>query len=180
MPDTSQQPRVKLEDLLQLKRAEQPDQAFWTHFDAELKQKTLQSVVEHESLWARTVRFLVQRAAPLAGAAGAAVWAMMTFFSPAVVLVEAPLADPTVAAADVQVAHVELVADEPMADLAPEPAQEILLARADFDADVVAAREFSPKSFRRELASEVFRAVPGAADFSVDSIAARATHLTRF
>ncbi len=73
MPDENQnndQP-VTVEDLLRLKRHEQPDEAFWAQFDRELHQKTLRTLVKQRpstrSLWAVLGRW--QAALPLAGAA---------------------------------------------------------------------------------------------------------------
>ena len=38
----------KIEDLLKVKRAEQPNEAFWEKFDLELREKTLQTFIQQE------------------------------------------------------------------------------------------------------------------------------------
>ena len=38
----------KLEDLLKVKKAEQPNDAFWEKFDRELQEKTLQTFIQQE------------------------------------------------------------------------------------------------------------------------------------
>lgn len=42
---------VSLEDLLRLKRAEQPEPAFWTEFDRQLRAKQLAALVERRPWW---------------------------------------------------------------------------------------------------------------------------------
>ena len=39
---------LKLEDLLKVKKAEQPNDAFWEKFDRELQEKTLQTFIQQE------------------------------------------------------------------------------------------------------------------------------------
>jgi hypothetical protein len=53
MPDrpSSPLPKVTLEDLLRLKRAERPPPAFWTEFERDLRQKQLAALVERRSWW---------------------------------------------------------------------------------------------------------------------------------
>ena len=41
----------KLEDLLKVKKAEQPNDAFWEKFDRELQEKTLQTFIQQEPLY---------------------------------------------------------------------------------------------------------------------------------
>jgi hypothetical protein len=53
MPDrhSSPPPKVTVEDLLRLKRAERPAPAFWNEFERELRQKQLAALVEKKSWW---------------------------------------------------------------------------------------------------------------------------------
>ena len=43
-----------LEDLLKVKKAEQPDDVFWEKFDRDLQEKTLQTFIEQEP-WYRNL-----------------------------------------------------------------------------------------------------------------------------
>jgi hypothetical protein len=47
---------VSLEDLLRVKRAEQPPPSFWTDFDRELRAKQLAAIVEPRPWWAPFIR----------------------------------------------------------------------------------------------------------------------------
>jgi len=59
--------RPSLEELLRLKRAEQPDAAFWAKFDRDLERGIVQSVVRRRSLLERGFTFLGRPAGALAG-----------------------------------------------------------------------------------------------------------------
>ena len=65
MPDSNQarQDKVKLEDLLRLKRKERPNTAFWNSFDRELHQRMLQALVKKDPWYAQVVRGLTGRLA---------------------------------------------------------------------------------------------------------------------
>ena len=47
---------VTVDDLLRLKRAEQPDPKFWAQFESELRSKQLAAIVEKRPWWARHAR----------------------------------------------------------------------------------------------------------------------------
>lgn len=64
-------PRVTVEDLLRLKRAEKPGADFWPRFDSELRQKQLAALVEHRRWWENLPQLLVRRAYVPIGAAAA-------------------------------------------------------------------------------------------------------------
>ena len=51
MPSFDQRSKVTLEDLLRLKRSEQPQPDFWISFERELRQKQLSALVEKRSWW---------------------------------------------------------------------------------------------------------------------------------
>jgi hypothetical protein len=51
MNETERRPKVTLEDLLQLKRAERPPVEFWTEFDRTLRAKQLAAIVETRPWW---------------------------------------------------------------------------------------------------------------------------------
>jgi len=51
MNETERRPKVTLEDLLQLKRAERPPVEFWSEFDRTLRAKQLAAIVETRPWW---------------------------------------------------------------------------------------------------------------------------------
>ena len=52
----------KLEDLLKVKKAEQPNDAFWEKFDRELQEKTLQTFIQHEPWYQNWADWFFQHA----------------------------------------------------------------------------------------------------------------------
>jgi hypothetical protein len=92
MSSPEPRPRVTVEDLLRLKRAERPSAEFWPHFEAELRQKQLAALVQHRRWWERMPQLFASRAYfPI----GAAAVLTVTFIS---VRDHAPVAPPEVAA----------------------------------------------------------------------------------
>src|SRR5271165_6031711 len=77
MNEDRQHPRtVSLEDLLRLKRAEQPSLEFWAHFEGELRVKQLAAMVGKRPWWCafpRVSLFVSRQRLALGGAAAAAV-----------------------------------------------------------------------------------------------------------
>jgi len=90
-------PKVSIEELLRLKRAERPPEDFWARFDAELRAKQLAALVEKPSwtevLRARFARLALPLGAAAAGIMGAAVW-IQTRPIPAVAVTVAAAASP--------------------------------------------------------------------------------------
>lgn len=62
MPNPDQHPKVVLEDLLRLKRAERPAPEFWSTFESELRQKQLAALLEKRSWWQGLSHLLVRHA----------------------------------------------------------------------------------------------------------------------
>jgi hypothetical protein len=62
MPDFRQRPKVTIEDLLRLKRAERPAAEFWNSFDRELRQKQLSALLEKRPWWHGLPQRLARRA----------------------------------------------------------------------------------------------------------------------
>ncbi|HEX7631152.1 MAG TPA: hypothetical protein VF388_03390 [Lacunisphaera sp.] len=62
MPELNQRPKVTVEDLLRLKRAERPEAEFWTKFERELRQKQLTALMEKRPWWQELPQFLARRA----------------------------------------------------------------------------------------------------------------------
>ena len=62
MPDLHQRPKITVEELVRLKRAERPDAAFWANFERELRQKQLTALLEKRSWWRDFPQMLARRA----------------------------------------------------------------------------------------------------------------------
>jgi hypothetical protein len=62
MSDFNQRPKVTVEDLLRLKRAERPAPEFWGNFERELRQKQLAALLEKRPWWQEIPQFLARRA----------------------------------------------------------------------------------------------------------------------
>lgn len=62
MPNQNHRPPVTLEQLLRLKRAEQPADEFWTRFDRELREKQLAALVERRPWWQTMPQVFARRA----------------------------------------------------------------------------------------------------------------------
>ncbi len=62
MPELDQRPKVTVEDLLRLKRAERPAPEFWGNFERELRQKQLTALLEKRPWWQEIPQFLARRA----------------------------------------------------------------------------------------------------------------------
>lgn len=61
MPESPQRPKVSLEDLLRLKRAERPAAEFWNNFERELRQKQLTALLEKRPWWQDLPQLLTRR-----------------------------------------------------------------------------------------------------------------------
>ena len=76
---------VNVEDLLRLKRAERPDEAFWNTFDRELHQRMLQTLVKKDPWYVQLLRGLSGRIAQTATVGAAAAFLAMMVVRPALV-----------------------------------------------------------------------------------------------
>jgi len=87
MVDTnnSRQKEVRVEDLLRIKRAERPDDAFWNTFDRELHQRMLQTLVKKDPWYVQILRGVSSRIAQTATVGAAAVFLAMMIVRPAFV-----------------------------------------------------------------------------------------------
>lgn len=61
MPQPDQRPKVTIEDLLHLKRAERPAAEFWTGFERELRQKQLTALLEKRPWWQMLPQLITRR-----------------------------------------------------------------------------------------------------------------------
>ncbi|HYC69938.1 MAG TPA: hypothetical protein VEB66_01950 [Opitutaceae bacterium] len=78
MQNNEQRPRVTVEDLLRLKRAERPSAEFWTGFERELRQKQLAALLEKRPWWQELPRWAARHAYLPMGAAAAVAFAFVT------------------------------------------------------------------------------------------------------
>ncbi len=62
MLNPDQRPKISLEDLLRLKRAERPAPEFWATFESEMRQKQLAALLEKRSWWQGLSQVLVRHA----------------------------------------------------------------------------------------------------------------------
>lgn len=69
MPQPDQRPKLTLEDLLRLKRAERPAAEFWSNFEQELRQKQLTALLEKRPWWQELPQIIARRAYLPVGAA---------------------------------------------------------------------------------------------------------------
>lgn len=87
MPDSNnaQQKEVNVEELLRLKRAEKPNEAFWNDFDRELHQRMLQTLVKKDPWYEQLLRGVSGRIAQTAAVGAAAAFIAMMVVRPAFV-----------------------------------------------------------------------------------------------
>jgi len=62
MSESDQRPKVTVEDLLRLKRAERPGAEFWSNFERELRQKQLSALLDKRPWWQEVPQFFARRA----------------------------------------------------------------------------------------------------------------------
>lgn len=85
MPQPDQRPKVTVEDLLRLKRAERPDAGFWTSFERELRQKQLTALLEKRPWWQMLPQLLTRRVYLPVGATAILAFTLvsMEYYAPA-------------------------------------------------------------------------------------------------
>ena len=62
MLPSEQRPKITVEDLIRLKRAERPAPEFWVNFERELRQKQLTALLEKRPWWQELPQFFARRA----------------------------------------------------------------------------------------------------------------------
>lgn len=92
MPETNQRPKVTVEDLLHLKRAERPAADFWAKFEQELRQKQLTALMEKRPWWQEIPQFLARRAYVPVGATAILAFTLVSvkYYAPAPVVQAEP------------------------------------------------------------------------------------------
>ena len=101
MSQPDQRPKVTVEDLLHLKRAERPDAGFWTSFERELRQKQLTALLEKRPWWQMLPQLITRRVYLPVGATAILAFTLVSvkYYAPApLAQVAAPAADSAVAA----------------------------------------------------------------------------------
>jgi hypothetical protein len=85
MPKSDQRPKVTVEDLLRLKRAERPAAEFWTNFERELRQKQLTALLNKRPWWQELPQLLTRRAYMPVGATAILAFTLVSvkFYAPA-------------------------------------------------------------------------------------------------
>lgn len=100
MSELDQRPKVTVEDLLRLKRAERPAPEFWSNFERELRQKQLTALLEKRPWWQEIPQFLARRAYLPIGATAILAFTLVSvkYYAPAqLAQVESPPAGSPVA-----------------------------------------------------------------------------------
>ncbi|MDI1320309.1 MAG: hypothetical protein PSW75_08985 [bacterium] len=93
MSDSPQRPKITLEDLLRLKRAERPAPEFWNNFERELRQKQLTALLEKRPWWQELPQLLARRSYLPIGATAILAFTLVSirYYTPAqLTQVEAP------------------------------------------------------------------------------------------
>jgi hypothetical protein len=103
--DKSSQPKVTLEELLRIKRAERPAQDFWEGFERDLRHKQLAAAIVEERPWWRSLTGGLAKIYVPVGAVAAVAFAMVMMHSdrtalPVVAVAAAGSPDATVVAVD--------------------------------------------------------------------------------
>jgi len=81
--------QISLEQLLRVKRAEQPDPEFWTQFEREYRQKQLAALVQAQPWYVRlgrTIGLIARRSAPVTAAAAAIATGYFVISGPSIVM----------------------------------------------------------------------------------------------
>jgi hypothetical protein len=108
MPNSDSNSKVRLEELLRLKRAERPSQEFWSKFEQEMRQKQLTALVKKRHWWHDMPLLRNRRTYMPAGATAIVALSLVSvrFLSPTPV-------------AEVQNRIPQIAASEPMVEMLP-------------------------------------------------------------
>ena len=135
MPNQNHRPPVTLEQLLRLKRAEQPTEEFWTRFDRELREKQLAALVERRPWWQTMPQIFARRAYLPIGATAILAFTLVSvkFYAPTQLaqVEELPGNPSAVVVVEPALAGAEQITPASVASIAP--------ARSDAVDDVVAS-----------------------------------------
>jgi hypothetical protein len=150
MSSSDQQPKVTLENLLCLKRAERPAPEFWLTFERELRQKQLAALLEKRPWWQGLPQMLVRKAYLPIGATAILTFTLVSvkYYAPsqiaqsdepvssAPVIVAHPFASPSTATAALPVSSPLLNrVDQPAVNSAAEIRKDLNSNRGDSAAE---------------------------------------------
>ena len=142
---------VQVEDLLRLKRAERPSEAFWNTFDRELHQRMLQTLVKKDPWYVQALRGISGRIAQTAAVGAAAAFLAMMIVRPALVDTTAPTSNEA-QFAQVAVVNASQGVEVAISDLDPTLTPDYQIeAISGSITDSGYANEYAPDSF--EVAS---------------------------
>lgn len=187
MPELDQRPKVTVEDLLRLKRAERPAPEFWTNFERELRQKQLTALMEKRPWWQELPQFLARRVYLPVGATAILAFTLVSvkYYAPAQ-LTQVPT-PPTGAPVALDQAMAPTVVSSPLVNRSESAATEqedaTLVAVAPVSSEgsgevvelmplLVAPREVETPSDRL-LASNISRLEQNEADFGPSALGNR-------
>ncbi len=128
------QKEVKVEDLLRLKRAERPDDAFWNTFDKELHQRMLQTLVKKDPWYVQLLRAVSGRIAQTTAVGAAAAFLALMVVRPAFVETLAP--NEGLSFAKESTAHIERVDPVAAPTRALTAGSPVEVAMSDFDGGI--------------------------------------------
>ena len=151
MSKPDQDSKVLLEDLLRLKRAEQPGPEFWANFESELRQKQLTALVQKRRWWHELPVLLSRKVYLPAGAAAIVAFTLVT------VRYSAPI----------RIAQVANTAQE---ITAADPAIE-MLAATEISVSVPTMIQSGRHEERVAIASTAAPSIPAVSDAAVSSSA---------
>lgn len=162
MPQPDQRPKVTIEDLLRLKRAERPAAEFWTSFERELRQKQLTALLEKRPWWQVLPRIITRRVYLPVGATAILAFTLVSvkYYAPAqlaqvaapaanspvatdrtAAATIAPVSSPLVNRSESAPAETSVAAAEPsMAEVSPDAIELMPLAVASREAEKPSAR----------------------------------------
>jgi hypothetical protein len=164
-PTEDSRKEVKVEDLLRLKRAERPDEAFWGDFDRELHQRMLQTLVKKDPVHLQVWRALSGRLVQSIGVACAAAFLALMVVRPVFI----STAPSPVSVAQVQGTVTEIAATAPVEVAMAELDVPSIEAARDYRIEGITADvESSDSSFTRDFGMEGFQLASLGVDFSSD------------
>ena len=115
MPNSDQRPKVTIEDLLRLKRAERPAVEFWGNFERELRQKQLTALLEKRPWWQTLPQVFTRRAYLPVGATAILAFTLLSvkYYAPAQIAQAVPASVDSTQAVAAPIAAAAKLADSP-------------------------------------------------------------------
>lgn len=143
--EKAQKTEVSVEDLLRVKRAERPDDAFWNKFDQELHQRMLQTLVKKDPWYIQVLRGVSGRIAQTGMVGAAAVFLGLMVIRPAFEV--APLPNPQ--SGNQQVALTNATANPVEVSMSELDSTEVVAA-ADYQMETISVLASTDAGYTRE------------------------------